>query len=69
MCGSICRAETYSGVCGPNVTWTLDEDGILTVSGTGGTGSFFEKCYAHDILLTLPGTNVENKGFMALARY
>ena len=31
-------AETYSGVCGAegdNLTWVLDEDGTLTVSGTG----------------------------------
>ena len=24
-----------SGTCGENVTWTLDEDGTLTISGTG----------------------------------
>lgn len=24
-----------SGSCGPNLTWTLDEDGTLTISGTG----------------------------------
>lgn len=24
-----------SGTCGENVTWTLDDDGILTISGTG----------------------------------
>ncbi|MCR4663795.1 MAG: leucine-rich repeat domain-containing protein, partial [Paludibacteraceae bacterium] len=29
-------AETYSGTCGDNLTWTLDtESGILTISGTG----------------------------------
>lgn len=27
--------ETASGVCGDNLTWELDEDGCLTVSGTG----------------------------------
>ena len=26
---------TASGSCGENVTWTLDSDGVLTVSGTG----------------------------------
>lgn len=25
----------YSGVCGDNLTWTLDENGLLTISGTG----------------------------------
>lgn len=24
-----------SGTCGKNVTWTLDDDGLLTISGTG----------------------------------
>lgn len=29
------KAETFSGVCGDNLTWTLDEDGVLNISGTG----------------------------------
>ncbi len=29
-------AETYSGICGDNLTWTLDtETGVFTVSGSG----------------------------------
>lgn len=28
-------AETTSGTCGENVTWTLDDDGTLTISGEG----------------------------------
>ena len=28
-------AETYSGTCGENLTWVLDEAGILTISGSG----------------------------------
>ena len=28
-------AETYSGTCGNNLTWTLTEDSVLTISGTG----------------------------------
>ena len=28
-------AETHSGSCGPNATWTLDDAGKLTISGTG----------------------------------
>ncbi len=27
-----------SGCCGTNLTWTLDSDGVLTISGTGGLG-------------------------------
>ena len=32
---SFAMAETKTGTCGRNVTWTLDEDGLLTISGTG----------------------------------
>lgn len=28
-------AETHSGSCGPNATWTLDDAGKLTISGSG----------------------------------
>ena len=28
-------AETKSGACGDNLTWTLDDSGVLTISGTG----------------------------------
>lgn len=27
--------EAYSGQCGDNLTWTLSDDGVLTISGTG----------------------------------
>lgn len=29
------HAATYSGTCGENLTWVLDENGVLTISGTG----------------------------------
>ena len=40
LCMAICNltfaAEvTKSGVCGENLTWTLDANGVLTISGTG----------------------------------
>ncbi len=44
LCGALfspciptARAATSiaSGICGENLTWTLDSDGVLTVSGTG----------------------------------
>ena len=28
-------AEVASGTCGTNLTWSLDADGILTISGAG----------------------------------
>ncbi|MBQ6393520.1 MAG: hypothetical protein IJH60_08410, partial [Eubacterium sp.] len=34
-------AETAdSGTCGDNLTWTLDDDGTLTISGSGEMKSF-----------------------------
>ena len=32
---SAASAETHSGNCGPNATWTLDNAGKLTISGSG----------------------------------
>ena len=30
-----CACGAIGGICGDNLTWTLDEDGILTISGSG----------------------------------
>jgi len=32
---SVCTMAMASGTCGNNLTWTLDSNGILTISGTG----------------------------------
>ncbi len=41
---SITKAEENkiiaSGICGDNLTWTLDKDGLLTISGTGDMYNF-----------------------------
>lgn len=34
MMPQLSKAETYSGTCGENLTWML-EDGILVISGSG----------------------------------
>ena len=34
-------AEVASGTCGDNLTWTLDDEGTLTISGTGDMFSYF----------------------------
>ena len=34
--------EIYSGTCGENLTWVLDSDGVLTISGTGKMSDFSE---------------------------
>lgn len=31
-----------NGVCGPKLTWTLDDDGVLTIEGTGEMYDFYE---------------------------
>ena len=33
--GDYADAPYFSGTCGDNLTWVLDDDGILTISGTG----------------------------------
>lgn len=33
-------AASDSGTCGKNLTWTLDEGGTLTISGTGAMGDY-----------------------------
>ena len=36
LCSTVVSAETLSGTCGENVTWSLDtETGVLNISGTG----------------------------------
>lgn len=30
-----------SGTCGENLTWTLDDEGTLVISGGGGNGGLF----------------------------
>ena len=47
--------ETVSGTCGDNLTWTLDEEGVLTISGSGQMDNFEYLCapwndYKMDIL-------------------
>ena len=37
---------TTSGTCGANATWTLDENGVLTISGTGAIEDSGFKSYA-----------------------
>ena len=33
--GALAATTVASGDCGDNLTWTLDSDGVLTISGTG----------------------------------
>lgn len=54
--------ETKSGKCGKNLTWTLDESGTLTISGTGemydfNSGRPWEQ-YQNDIQAVIIGDGV-----------
>ena len=37
-----------SGTCGTDLTWTLDSDGLLTISGTGSMSSYCSERVRHD---------------------
>ena len=38
--GALAADEVASGTCGANLTWTLDSDGALTISGTGAMSAY-----------------------------
>ena len=69
-------AESYSGTCGENVTWSLDTDtGVLTISGTGdmaayGIGKSPVLQYADIVKSVVIGdgiTSVGNRAFRDMA--
>ena len=41
-------AADTSGTCGDNLTWTLDSDGVLTISGTGAMENYYWIGYDDD---------------------
>lgn len=41
-------AQTRSGTCGDNINWTLDENGKLTISGTGGDYYWADSIFSDD---------------------
>ena len=45
--GTVWAAEIVdSGTCGENLTWTLDSDGKLTISGTGKMKDYDDYSYS-----------------------
>ena len=46
LAGTFAADVVDSGECGENVTWTLDSDGLLTISGTGNMKDY---SYKYDI--------------------
>ncbi|MCI8442018.1 MAG: leucine-rich repeat protein, partial [Provencibacterium sp.] len=65
--------ELSSGSCGDNLTWSLSEDGVLTISGTGkmdtfnvvGTGSAPWMSYANQIISVRIGEGTTSIGSCA----
>ena len=59
-----------SGKCGDNVTWTLDSEGTLTISGTG---KMYETLYCYWENLGMPETKITNvvieNGVTSIAKY
>lgn len=39
-------ADAYSGTCGSDLTWTLSDEGVLTISGTGAMKNYSASSYA-----------------------
>ncbi len=53
-------AETLSGSCGPNATWTLDDSGKLTISGSGEMTSNPWSNYKDSIKSIVIGNGITN---------
>ncbi len=41
------RNVLYSGECGDNLTWTLDDEGLLIISGTGEMTNYFSYAFGY----------------------
>ncbi len=60
-------AETQSGTCGENLTWTLDENGTLTISGEGDMEDYYEAPWGNEINSVVIGDSVTSIGECAFA--
>ena len=63
-------AETTSGTCGDNLTWTLDDEGVLTISGKGDmtdysyNGSpFYNNTNVKTVVIRNGATNISRNTF------
>ena len=64
LCLALCVINAFaveSGTCGTNTTWVLDDDGTLTISGTGTVGDFFSS-YRDDITNVIINSGVTSIG-------
>ena len=53
-------AETHSGSCGPNATWSLDDAGKLTISGTGEMTSYPWSSYCEQVKTVIIKNGIVN---------
>ena len=51
-----------SGTCGDNLTWTLDDEGVLAINGTGDMSGDFFSAYETEIKTVIIGTGVTTIG-------
>ncbi len=45
--GVVAANTVASGSCGANLTWKLDSDGVLTISGTGEMDDYYDASSEH----------------------
>ena len=64
----LASAETQSGTCGDNLTWTLTDSGVLTISGTGPMEDFDTAKWSNKgvkyVLIENGVTRIGNQAFM-----
>ena len=53
-------AEKMSGTIDEDIVWTLDKNGVLSVSGSGVIGTMFQKCPWEDISVLIKETVIQN---------
>ena len=58
-------AEEKSGSCGDNVTWTLDDEGTLTISGTGAMSdaAFYQRTDIKKVVIESGVTSIGKEAF------
>jgi len=70
---TVSAEEVASGSCGDNLTWTLDSEGTLTISGTGNMGNWSSSAdgpwysYSESIYNVVIDDGVTNIGYSAFS--
>ena len=56
----IIASAATSGTCGDNLTWTLDDNGTLTISGTGNMSNYYSSSTAGSRAPWITSTSIKN---------